>query len=161
LTYETGTGQPVSYSWAIQQCLGWVKDSFCDTVCGNDAYTAPTAQAPDPGPSYTRMFSNRFRYDAAPDINLGQTPSAHTYYPILRVPLYGHNSNNDAQAVAAMFAGCKAVKSWLDGHCDVLKSQANGCGADWGAITTQINYQIRRACIQCNGVRMYNYSITA
>jgi hypothetical protein len=170
LTYETGAGQPQAYEDAINACLTYVGDSFCDTQCGNDAYTIPPAgQFGDPGSSYQQVFSNRFRYAAAGTNWAGTSSSCAAFltgsYLLgyftgdkIRIPLNGHNSNTDANAERAMFGQCADFKSWLDSHCDVLASSAHSCGPDWATIQAEITRRVRSTCGVCGGFRNYAYT---
>jgi hypothetical protein len=164
-TFDTGTGQPTAYEDAIWSCLGVVQDGFCDSVCGNDAYTVPSAAISRTSNttwlnSLTTPFTGRMKYGNN-STYWGYANATANFFKFwgnfIRVPYYGHNSNNDANAVKGMFGACRAFKSWLDGNCNVLADSNRSCGPNWSLIQSQINKQIRSVCkTHCGGLQLKN-----
>lgn len=167
--FTTGGKQPAAYKEAMLMCIGLAeRDGFCDRLCGNDAYTVPNIAKndnDDPHPTDPMPFTNRMNYGVSPTSDPARWSHLRdlTVWPIphYRVPRYGHNSNNDANAQNAMMAQCNGFRVWLDSAYDTLVSPNAQCGTDWGAIGTQLDSRIRAVCnAQCGGVRMFNYPAT-
>jgi len=165
-TWDTGTGQPAEYEQALHLCTQYFTDyeGFCDSVCGNDAYTLPSGTQWTGPISGNRKFANRIKYG-------GGTGGSNAYWAgafssvwqavfgstNIDVPLYGHNSNNDANATFAMFGACRKFKSWLDGNCNALADPNLGCAPNWSQIKSQVNLQVRQVCMSsCGGFQYAN-----
>ncbi len=108
---------------AIEWCVGVaMTDGFCDRNCGNDAYTAPPALhlGPEDGSAWFALFSARAVYSgdgwAAWD---NAKAGSGTYWIPFAVPEFGHNSNTDALAEAAMFGRCGQLAAQIQGSCAV------------------------------------------
>jgi hypothetical protein len=157
--YDNAPGNDTEYeqSWSLFNCVVAMPDGFCDHACGNDGYTLPSAlisRRTRACPANT--FTNKDAH-APPGVPLGcaQRLGSRT----IRLPRWGHNSNNDATAARAWFSACgttlnngqrRSSQAWLNanaegvcnGNCDSTPV-ANGC-------FTQTNIA-RSKVAWCNG----------
>jgi hypothetical protein len=166
VSFQTSTFSPPDLLLAVNNCMDIaMTDGFCDTLCGNDAYTLPSAAivSTDPGPTAPAPFANRMKYTAA-GIGWGGSQASilggilNWPVPVTRVPLYGHNSNNDANAEVQMFHSCGAFEAWLAGNCSMFNDPNLACGTDWAWIDAVLDARINMVCAtSCGGLRMSTY----